>query len=1167
MAKRKKRIKEGKGWIDILHYNSKKKRETQLKSTLAWLDFSAISSSLKKIYDSKLLRNIYLSQYTNTQIVNTGRGKILYMPDAEKEIRWSSAILLLFSESISDSISQEENLSRAILEGLTKDISSSLDYLKTHCNSFTFLELNFLLHEQVSGNKGRIELFEFLAENKASSTILSLAHFASQRADRDLNIFQYRSSVTNTLNSNKNRLSEDDKQFYKLKFDKYNIKELTIVNKILSKNQIISPFDLFKTIVTSTRCFLELKDDENLNLLKGCWKYIKKLNSKFASSELKTISAIYDPTTITKLSERDLVLNKLDELFRSGKYEDCLSTIEKNNILINNAFITHIIKVKCKIKLDRPFYKEENPRLISSIETNLRDLFSFNNQYSLAKENLRKISYNLQCLSIGGEINSYLENWFNDSNEDKDTSRSLYLWSSTLHPFIALAADNIEKSKDILSNLHRTGASRILIDLARVELSEELEDISILDKLDSLNKTLTTAKLYKIKSEWVKVFEVLDYAIENTQIAFELEELMLFKYDSLVDGNYLNESIEFYLKCFTHDPRYVERFNTKKVKSIIKKGKFRNVSAKIVLPIFYFLSNADDYEVYTSYSVFLKSLKVNKPVDFINRYSSLKDSNREEYIAFLHRICVPEIMKHSIHFYSSDEKFIERITILNHLIEIDAANSDEYKKELDELSQQIVIQQGLKEIDESKIFVNERGILSQELKGIDANFSKYVSLGEMNIKGKILKLLQMNPDASVSIVSLKEGKIVDEKLEYSDDPQYDMFVYLFYEIREKFLLSKYGLVAYLSTRIRHGVLLGQLRTQFSRNNLVSQFSEEINDYLPITFWTNKINSFDPTLHVPVQKAFSNFSRKIDEIINKLLTTYLQIETEQEKSDSLFNYYFDDNHTYSLFSTRMRDIRQLNKFLGEVTDELWRRTDENLEKVRHLINGQIKQEFLDAIETLETNLSNHLPKLFFQDLYNNIASSQTQVQTDLGKVSRWFFRSNRTVGDFSIEKSIDLALHNTNSSTRGDKLTVIKSIQYFNNLKGEFLLFFVDLFRIFFENIILYNSNNEELICFLSVTKHNSTIEINISNKLSPNINKEEFRTILEKTSKLYSTDEGITQAQKDKKSGFAKAFRTVRFDLKNDKNSIDFNIDEMDNFNSKILINISNLENEEGSNN
>lgn len=63
-------------------------------------------------------------------------------------------------------------------------------------------------------------------------------------------------------------------------------------------------------------------------------------------------------------------------------------------------------------------------------------------------------------------------------------------------------------------------------------------------------------------------------------------------------------------------------------------------------------------------------------------------------------------------------------------------------------------------------------------------------------------------------------------------------------LRDRFLSDpKYGLDFFLSTRIRHGTLVNQIRHEFQAHNLVTNIGEN-NQYKDDEFWTNDMKLQD-----------------------------------------------------------------------------------------------------------------------------------------------------------------------------------------------------------------------------------------------------------------------------------------------------------------------------------
>lgn len=137
-------------------------------------------------------------------------------------------------------------------------------------------------------------------------------------------------------------------------------------------------------------------------------------------------------------------------------------------------------------------------------------------------------------------------------------------------------------------------------------------------------------------------------------------------------------------------------------------------------------------------------------------------------------------------------------------------------------------------VDDNKIYVDTQSIKDNELDEAKALFKMYEqssseeSVLSESVSMLVHKLREMGIGVEVFLGSLEHGQ---ERVNY----QYDILKRMFIYIRDQFLFNpKSGLDNYLSTRIRHGTLINQLRNHFETDNLISN---KVNDaYIPNEFW-------------------------------------------------------------------------------------------------------------------------------------------------------------------------------------------------------------------------------------------------------------------------------------------------------------------------------------------
>ncbi len=346
------------------------------------------------------------------------------------------------------------------------------------------------------------------------------------------------------------------------------------------------------------------------------------------------------------------------------------------------------------------------------------------------------------------------------------------------------------------------------------------------------------------------------------------------------------------MNSFFTNPFLLEKINVQTLLKKIKENRFKIVTPTIDLPIFYTISNADENEIHTAFEKFNLSSGVCKPSEMLSIFEALE---REKITFYLKFTCGPEILKHSIHINGSKERLEERLIICQFLREKDVNDKAFYvRMKIKYISNILVIQKGLMELDESKIYVNEPGIISNELKEYDAVYKRFKAISKIAEKSSILML---DSTGRLTTVNYFEDKAELSNIEYSSNPVYDIYKELFDAIKEKFLFSKFGIVAYLSTRIRHGVLLGELRPIFENHNLITLMEGDSANYRSNFHWDNIYNYIPAIQLAKIQEYLKEFSYSVDGLIFDLIKKYLQVYNEESNEDGWFNYDFDNIANY------------------------------------------------------------------------------------------------------------------------------------------------------------------------------------------------------------------------------------------------------------------------------
>ncbi|MDR2652223.1 MAG: hypothetical protein LBC68_07915 [Prevotellaceae bacterium] len=589
----------------------------------------------------------------------------------------------------------------------------------------------------------------------------------------------------------------------------------------------------------------------------------------------------------------------------------------------------------------------------------------------------------------------------------------------------------------------------------------------------------------------------------------------------------------------------MQKLNVGLVKDQIKNEKYKNIQHTIELPLFYFLTNSEDYDIHTAYECYLLSTDSEKPSELI---AKIKNYDRT-LVFFLKNICTLDIFKHSPFITNTRDKLAERINACQKLKEIDPDNKSVYVEEETALSNKIIIQKGLQEIDESKIYVNQDSIIQNELKDLKSVFNRYVAISQLSSEKNVF-FIDPNREKILNLSSQEKNET--EVIEFSKDPQYDIFKEMFFEIRDKFLYSKYGLKLYLSARIRHGVLLGEIRPEFELLHLVTEKEKFSENYKSNQYWKNQITAHSrENIYNQFDVKLSEFSKTIDDLIsNELLSKYLLIRTEKENQEGWFNYEFDEIELQILYVLFLQlESNDYNIFVNKVFEELWVRTNKNLQNIQYNIRNNIKNKFFDAIQIIETS-TKELSIDTIPELTTNLTDIRVKIENKLNKIAQWFTITDTQIADFEFSKIVDVCCESLHNHYTSKKLELIKTINFTSLMKGIYYTHFVDLIRIFLQNILDY-APEEKVDASIDVYYNDNQIIMKIENPLKEDENIEELK-------EKVKIDIDVKKSLLDKQSGLYKAMNIVKTNFENETNTLKINV-ENNKFSILVVINSNNI--------
>lgn len=496
--------------------------------------------------------------------------------------------------------------------------------------------------------------------------------------------------------------------------------------------------------------------------------------------------------------------------------------------------------------------------------------------------------------------------------------------------------------------------------------------------------------------------------------------------------------------------------------------------------------------------------------------------NKKRLIYFLRYICIPKVMDISIPFKGIQERDQERVGICNLLSEIDAANIKEYEEEIRITTQKIMINRELKTIEENRIHVNVDGIKERLTQAYKNDFFRYKFYQDERIKQFIL---------------LKEGETT-EQFKFIQDAPERIFRELVFHVRDAFVSSdEYGLNGYLSLNFRHGTLEEELRGPLNKALLTAKKDIITNQYIINERW-NK----DKEDAKVVTEAIVKFHIETEMIINKLKSKYIQVQTEEKNKEGVFDYRLYEQDLWML-SIDTAECNTFDEVLDIIISFLWRKTEDNLDRMKTILKTEILDEYTKAFANLKNEIATITNRSMLRDLQQRINEASTDMQNVLDRVCYWFQRSTESKhSDFDLQFAFDLGLQTISNMHRELEFKAIKKEDTESDkIPGDFLKSFNDIFYNLFDNIYknAYWENGREVEIRYFLKYKEKKIHVYIENDIDPE--KDLTRNIekVEEAKKLVETGEYIKRVKGEGGTGIPKICKIIYYDLKRDF-TIDF---------------------------
>lgn len=366
---------------------------------------------------------------------------------------------------------------------------------------------------------------------------------------------------------------------------------------------------------------------------------------------------------------------------------------------------------------------------------------------------------------------------------------------------------------------------------------------------------------------------------------------------------------------------------------------------------------------------------------------------RDELIFFLKYVCTQEVMEISSAFDSPSDLDKERLNICIILSKLDPDNTNEYNSEIIELTRRQSIEDGVQQIESSRIYVDEIGIQRWSYQNLSESFLRYIDYSEagLNASGRELEI------AIASI--LRKSGITTELINFLDgyDVSTDsLLAELIESIAEAFLtLPRFGLDAFLGSRVRHGSLEGAFRNPLLNRRLITKIDSTSNQYESNLHWIDGTNFKNKQQRNTIDRILINFSKNFDQIIDNAVNRLVHVKSKTHP-DGLFSLWPSDESTRrallkswiinsKLNTTKETTIEQFVDYC--INTFFWPQLRYSLENAGEYVTNVLAAQLQNELDHLRNSIRAHTDQL--ELLAATIDTAKSDVSIAAQKVAKWF----------------------------------------------------------------------------------------------------------------------------------------------------------------------------------
>lgn len=1086
---------------------------------------SVLLQSLESIFKvSSHYKNLLWGNLFPKNIDELGEGNSYFFRSENilGDFNWLYILVSKHNKDLSEYVLLRDQIEKSVVGGYYDDALLLLDKAKRRFGvSIWYYETKLLIYSYSGNEQKSLELLTEINKAKKNAKhgfVAFLLSYLYKRCSKSYSAYAYDTELENKFKFNRTVFQKDRFSYYlfRLNFYKtFNSQDLSPVLIMEATNSLIDRYNIFIYLIKAY--FVNSKDMLSKHVASAlAIKFYRKTNDKLLSSLVAYTNAKYLSDDYFNCDYIEI----LDLYYRGDYYtcsEKCKSFVKKDNSHFD------IFKIYCRSIISQgkrytPICSNEDS-ILNQISHLLYDAMSSPENEDILSY-LYQINKNVYGLGIACGLDYYL------SGENQTASKDLKILSLTcFDPMYCWIYDNVKEKDGYLDlGMSKVGAYSAL----DYQKRRNADDVSNTHVIAKYIVDIDSAKIAFKNEDYesaLKLWQIV--LIENNKVLPIVQCAIDYIFRCFIKLDRKQDAITFYVDYYLKGKAYISQIMTSELIDLMYHEKYRKgVKNGLDLQLFVFLNAAEDEKKSALLERFCNYKDVEQVSDLIPELETEMQKCPEKVELYLFLLASEDILRHMLYITSTKKMLEEQQKISQYLTTLNnSTRIDDYKALNQEIVDTMIVYQNIRKIDESKIYVNQAALMKYEFaehEGLYNQFkNQFASSGQTNsyyIVNTISDWTDINKDSA----------LIRTKVKFTSKAFIDSACQVFTVIRDKFLFSKFGLKTYLSTRIRHGVLEGVLRSGYDGLHLL--LTTVNNKYIPTNYWVKKYG-LSQTEHNDLMKMLEKFSVGVNNAIDSFKENALQIKIEDEDK-GMFDYRLtpDDMCYATVYSnTKSEDY---NHFCLLLTEYMLKMANSSLVNIRKEINNNLKSTFNRLVDNLSQDIQLFSERHFYDELNSAVTNARTETVQKIAHIEKWFYLQDAKFEDFSLIKQMQAVWQIT--SKMYPNIIVDLSLDGFDNniiIKSEYVIHISDMLTIFYNNMFSYSKVENPRPFRISLLLDGNNVILSFENNISEHedILNSRFKDMLQLESRL----------QMEGRSGLVKVKKIIKAELGCDSNQLE----------------------------